>query len=135
MSSDILVELPGGLKPDSTGGYNNNNNTLSISCSDQTYNTRGISLVKVQVLTLAGSSRTQGEFRKSASLLIRHKISSYPLESCSKSGKRHNCTALLQKMKRRRGNQCCWQCPEVFPWLVWVLIPKFSQESERERCD
>lgn len=97
MSLDILVELPGlagDLKPDSTGGYNkNNNSSLSISCSDQTYNTPGISLVKVQLLTLPVSSGTRGEFRISASLLIRHKISSDPLEGCSRGGESHNCKA------------------------------------------
>lgn len=102
---DILVELAGGLKSDSTGGYNkNNNNSLSISCSDQTYNTPGSSLVKVQLLTLPVDSGTQREFGMSASLLIRHRIPSYPLESCSKGGQSHHCKALPpknEKVKRK----------------------------------
>lgn len=91
-----LLGFPKGLECFVLGGaesrehrrlQDNNNNTLSISCSDQTNNTPGIPLVKVQLLTLPASPRTQGEFRISASLLIRHKISCYHWGAAAKVGK------------------------------------------------
>lgn len=118
LSSEIPGDLPGGLKPDSTGGHNNNNTTLSIS-----------SLIKHT--TLQGSAWSEfssshfqpalGHRGNSQYLLRSSSGTKYPVtrwRAAAKVGKVTNVKRCSKKMKRRRGNQCCCQCAEVFPWLV-----------------